>query len=500
MSDDIMFHREFESEFVKVSNNIPNDWKLLYLGAYQYQWENGIHLRYPEEDSSEKCFYSPVKTFGTFALGIQSSIYDIILRQNITIDPPSDPGPAILIHNRFPDDCYVLHPNLIIENPKGSTVKSTSGFGWEMEKYDYPFKRDLISVVMPVYNSDSMIENAIHSMQIQTYRDLEIIIVDDASTDNTARVVERLMKEDNRIRLLRNAENRGVGYSRSQGIRDSKGVIIVNQDADDISLSDRIEKQVIPIYEKSVEFTLALRRRSHCTMDELDLSNQTAMFRLVESRSLKDTNGKPLYDEAPWMGIMSAVIRREIFEDLGLYWECRYAEDIELLERILYNKGGIHFQDEAEVSAQYLNKTRSVPEIYQLIDEVLVVSSEVGQNNLTSIYKPFDPEIDAFRKQYRERFLSADEYEYSRLDETEMLNEKISRIKHNSYLLGEDIISLAKSGRSLLTGDQNPYRFEMEKLEGECHNYRNTINQMKGSYSWKITWPLRIFGGFFNKE
>ena len=74
-------------------------------------------------------------------------------------------------------------------------------------------KKPLISVIMPVYNEEKTVKKAVESVLKQTYRKIELIIIDDASTDSTPKIISELAKEDDRIVMLRNSVNRGITYS-----------------------------------------------------------------------------------------------------------------------------------------------------------------------------------------------------------------------------------------------------------------------------------------------
>ena len=89
-----------------------------------------------------------------------------------------------------------------------------------------------VSVIIPMYNSENYIGQCIRSVTDQTYRNLEIIVVDDGSTDEGARVCAELMETDARIRLCRQ-ENRGVSAARNHGIQAATGEYVFFLDSDD---------------------------------------------------------------------------------------------------------------------------------------------------------------------------------------------------------------------------------------------------------------------------
>ena len=102
----------------------------------------------------------------------------------------------------------------------------------------------LVSVIMPAYNSERFIKQAINSVQNQTYQNFEIIVVDDCSTDNTNELVKDLCKEDKRIILLKNNKNEGAAISRNKAIEAAKGKYIAFLDSDDLWLPSKLEKQL----------------------------------------------------------------------------------------------------------------------------------------------------------------------------------------------------------------------------------------------------------------
>lgn len=102
----------------------------------------------------------------------------------------------------------------------------------------------LVTVLMPVYNAHRFLKEAVESILQQSYRDFKFIIVDDCSTDSSYELLEKYRDSDARIKLLRNEKNRGITYSLNKGLKHSVGTYVVRMDADDISMSARIEKQV----------------------------------------------------------------------------------------------------------------------------------------------------------------------------------------------------------------------------------------------------------------
>jgi glycosyltransferase involved in cell wall biosynthesis len=110
----------------------------------------------------------------------------------------------------------------------------------------------LVSVVIPVYNGARFIGRTLSSALSQTYNPIEVIVVDDGSTDQTASVVESIALDDNRVRLLRTHRS-GVASARNCGIDESRGGLIAPLDADDLWHPEKIARQVAVMNSSSAD-------------------------------------------------------------------------------------------------------------------------------------------------------------------------------------------------------------------------------------------------------
>lgn len=111
--------------------------------------------------------------------------------------------------------------------------------------------KPLVSVTIPCYNAEKYVESAVCSIMNQTYKNLEIIITDDCSTDKTFEILQRLAKEDSRIKLYKNETNLKIVKTLNNMIFQANGKYIARMDADDVSLPERIEKQVLFLEQNS---------------------------------------------------------------------------------------------------------------------------------------------------------------------------------------------------------------------------------------------------------
>ena len=108
----------------------------------------------------------------------------------------------------------------------------------------------LVSIIMPIYNTGAVSAESIDSILRQTYKDWELIIVDDNSDDEiTLSLLEKYRNEDSRIKVINLSENKGAGFARNKGIEVARGRYIAFCDSDDRWFPDKLEKQIAFINE-----------------------------------------------------------------------------------------------------------------------------------------------------------------------------------------------------------------------------------------------------------
>ena len=172
----------------------------------------------------------------------------------------------------------------------------------------------LVSVVIPVFNGERFLREAVQSVLDQKYSPIEIIIVDDGSTDGTAAVARSLGES---VRYLYQA-NQGPAASRNRGIELTQGSLIAFADADDLWPSEKLEVQLPYLIN--------------------DPPIEIVMGRIQQVRLSKSVNGQTHAEEfaepAFSVNLGSAVIRKSVFERVGLFDESmRYSEDVDWFMR-----------------------------------------------------------------------------------------------------------------------------------------------------------------------
>ena len=138
------------------------------------------------------------------------------------------------------DSDFYLKTFFMTDKTKQSVQKTGGSHGrgcagmWEMPR---------CSVVIPAYRCEAYIEGCIRSVQRQTVADIEILVVDDCSPDNTAEIVMEHAKSDGRIRYIKQERNQGVAAARNRGVQEARSEWIAFLDSDDVWQSDKLERQ-----------------------------------------------------------------------------------------------------------------------------------------------------------------------------------------------------------------------------------------------------------------
>lgn len=185
------------------------------------------------------------------------------------------------------------------------------------------YEEQLVSILMPTYNVEKYIREAVSSILNQTYAHFELIIVDDGSTDGTYEILKEMAQTDKRIKLFRNEINLKICKTLNRAFSMSKGEYILRMDGDDISLPQRIEclKEYM---DEHPEIMIAGSQVISIDENGSEISHKKYP---TSPEAIKKSNR-----------FMSSVLhiwiaRREVYQVLGGYREIPYAEDYDFLLR-----------------------------------------------------------------------------------------------------------------------------------------------------------------------
>lgn len=223
-----------------------------------------------------------------------------------------------------------------------------------------------VSVVMPAYNAEKYIGEAIDSILNQTFTDFEFIIINDGSTDRTEEIIQSY--SDSRIVYLRNEQNRGISDTLNRGLDTANGEYIARMDSDDISLSERLSKQVKYMDKHleigvlgvaTIEFGEGIKKeeKQYCISDPKDakaglffstcLAHPTVMIRASV------LNKNKLRYESAYDGM----------EDYLLWWKIAHYTELCVLDEALF-KYRIHQKQVTQnVNAEVIRKIKNFEEL-----------------------------------------------------------------------------------------------------------------------------------------
>lgn len=154
---------------------------------------------------------------------------------------------------------------------------------------------DLISIIMPSFNTGKYITETIESVLAQSYKNWELIIVDDCSSDNTDEIVSTYLSDD-RIHYLKNEKNSGAAFSRNIALREAKGKWIAFLDSDDLWMPEKLEKQLSFMKSNGYFF-------SYTDYEEIDVNGKQTGVRVTGPRKVTKTG---MYNYC-WLGCLTVM-------------------------------------------------------------------------------------------------------------------------------------------------------------------------------------------------
>ena len=149
----------------------------------------------------------------------------------------------------------------------------------------------LVSIIIPAYKTEKYIEKCLRSVQEQTYKNLEIIVIDDKSPDRTGEICDKIAKLDTRIKVIHHDSNKGVSSARNSGLKIRTGVYIAFVDGDDVIAPTLIEDSVKCIEQNqsdAVIFNLAKIENGKIIERRIDekffINSDTVLRAIIEDR------------------------------------------------------------------------------------------------------------------------------------------------------------------------------------------------------------------------
>lgn len=292
----------------------------------------------------------------------------------------------------------------------------------------------LISVIVPVYNLEKYLARCLDSLLCQTYKNIEIVVINDGSADNSKSIIDEYALKYNNIIAI-HCENGGVSSARNKGIDNATGDFIGFVDGD-----DTVEPNMFEILASNA--TRCNADISHCGYKQIKPNGEEVLFYGTD-KIVEQNNEKGLFDlingEYIEPGLCNKIFRRELFENLRFDTNLKNNEDL-LLNVQLFNKAQLSvFEDKALYNYLLRENSASTSAVNQnQINNPLTVSSK--------IYEMFKNNIGlkdvAFKKLICSNINIYNLILKSNIDNTQatknkikaLLKENLKQIQQNSYI------------------------------------------------------------------
>ena len=310
-----------------------------------------------------------------------------------------------------------------------------------------------ISVVMPVYNREDLLPRAIDSILNQTYKDFELIIVDDGSTDSSENIARIYAQKDSRVKVIKNKENKGISFSRNKGMDAAKGKYIAIMDSDDQALPFRLEKS-IKVLEENPKY-VALSAGTISIDDKISAQDllHWDKYNIVKNNFAISFIFNNTFANA------SAIFKKDFAKEHNIRYNESYisAEDYDFWKQFVFNGGELVTIYEP---LTFVRRHTSNSETYY--DEMYKNSTTIHKELISRFFNPLDEDVKLFYK----------------LNEQCHLLEKIELINEQKQIVPQEDIEIYKNSFCPPT---NTEKYHIINDENEDYIYKKDNKYIKFS-------------------
>lgn len=235
---------------------------------------------------------------------------------------------------------------------------------------------EMVSVIMPAYNSEQYIKEAITSVLNQTYKNLELLITDDHSSDSTRSIVSEYEKIDGRVKLFTFDKNKGAAEARNNSIRNSKGRYLAFLDSDDIWINDKLKNQLLFMHENKIVFSFTGYSIYH--------GNGLFEEKIIDGCTSEKIAYHDLLKKTCTVGCSTVILDRLAFDSIEMP-NIRTGQDYALWLKLLRDSRGFahNYKNrltgyrilKGSISRNKLKKARRQWQIYREIEKISILPS-----------------------------------------------------------------------------------------------------------------------------
>lgn len=248
---------------------------------------------------------------------------------------------------------------------------------------------DLVSVIVPVYNNSMYLDKCITSIIRQTYKKLEIILINDGSTDDSLHIIKKYAKLDKRIKVI-DKQNEGVSIARNTGILASTGKYLVFVDSDDYLDADEIASLYRTIINKKTDLVRSNYKVHYQNNKKIDYGSLEGIAnKLFKKEEIKDIIIKKVLDGSLPCFVYLLMIKREVLLKTNLFCaDIHMMEDVILYLELLLKCDSIYILDKPMYNIMFNlegatnNKKNYERNIFNVISVNIYISNILKENNL----------------------------------------------------------------------------------------------------------------------
>lgn len=291
-----------------------------------------------------------------------------------------------------------------------------------------------ISIIVPVYNIEERLEKCLNSLENQTLKGIEVILINDGSTDKSLEIIEKHMKKFNIYKLI-NRENRGISASRNEGIKLASGKYIGFVDSDDYVEVDMFETMYNKIESQKSDIVV-------CGIKEVDNNDNVLRYCNFDNVNITSLQSNPKLAHQIDYGPCNKIFKLNLFDGITFPLNTKY-EDLSTILKVYKKANKVDYVDKClynyyiNVNGETKKIDNRVYDIFKILDDILISFKNEEKKlqkeiNYLCISKLMDySEIIASTKN---KNLAIDFY----LDSTKYLNKNIKRWK-SIYLFNNNI-------------------------------------------------------------
>ena len=254
--DDVLLDKNFNAKFNTFINEIKSKWAVINLGSTQHEWNNVKFLR------KKNYYLTPENTDGSFAVCIKRNIFSELLKEVRKFNCSFDSGPLRYMYQKYNGFCYTIYPAIVIADVYKSSIREgrnlltlSKNLKWNLENINYKiYLNILISVILPVHNNEDIIADCLDNLLNQTYKCIEIIIIDNNSDDNSINIIDSYVNNNYNVKVIKNNNNENLNNCKNIGLDNSNGDFVVFYNINIISNDNRFEIQLDNILKKGLLF------------------------------------------------------------------------------------------------------------------------------------------------------------------------------------------------------------------------------------------------------